>query len=102
MSAENAMSGASSIVQHLRCLLEAPGDSGRNDAQLLDDFAGRRDQTAFAALVRRHGRLVFGVCRRVLGNVHEAEDAFQATFLVLGRRAGALRRCRRGRRRNER
>jgi RNA polymerase sigma-70 factor (ECF subfamily) len=85
------MSGPSNIVQHIRSVLEAPGDSGRNDAQLLDDFAGRRDQTAFATLVRRHGRLVLAVCRRVLGNAHEAEDAFQATFLVLARRAGALR-----------
>ena len=61
------------------------------DAQLLDCFVTCREPAAVAALVQRHGSMVWGVCRRILHNCHDAEDAFQATFLVLVRKAASIR-----------
>ncbi len=62
-----------------------------SDAVLLERFRQERDESAFAALVARHGDMVLRCCRRILGDVHEAEDAFQATFLILARKAHLLR-----------
>ena len=62
-----------------------------SDAVLLERFVQHRDEPAFAVLVARHGAMVLHSCRRVLNDEHEAEDAFQATFLILARKAQTLR-----------
>jgi RNA polymerase sigma factor (sigma-70 family) len=77
------------LLRHLRHVVTPPSDP-RDDRELLADFAARRDHAAFAVLVRRHGALVLNVCRRVLHHEQDAEDAFQATFLVLAAKAGSV------------
>jgi RNA polymerase sigma factor (sigma-70 family) len=78
------------ILRHLRRAVRPPGET-QTDAGLLDLYLRRRDEAAFESLVLRHGPMVFGVCRRVLANDQDAEDAFQATFLVLVRKAASVR-----------
>jgi RNA polymerase sigma factor (sigma-70 family) len=80
------------VLPHLcRLIGPRPGGDG-SDGELLERFLGRRDAASFASLVRRHGPMVLGVCRRILRDFHDAEDAFQATFLVLARNARSVRR----------
>jgi RNA polymerase sigma-70 factor (ECF subfamily) len=79
------------IHHDLRTLFEAGTTGGLSDGELLARFVARRDEPAFEALVRRHGPMVLGVCRRILRDHHDAEDAFQATFLVLARKAWSVR-----------
>src|SRR5437870_4312130 len=62
-----------------------------SDAGLLREFVEHKSEEAFATLVRRHGPMAMGVCRRLLGNEHDAADAFQAVFLVLARKAASIR-----------
>jgi RNA polymerase sigma factor (sigma-70 family) len=80
------------LVRYVRELADAPGSAASPDGELVERFAGRGDGEAFAEIVRRHGAMVLDVCRRILRHDQDAEDVFQAVFLVLSRRAWALRR----------
>ncbi|MBI3411276.1 MAG: sigma-70 family RNA polymerase sigma factor [Planctomycetes bacterium] len=85
-----AITQLTEIMQHLRRAALLREGAGLTDAELLEGFISRREDAALAALVQRHGPMVWGVCRRVLRNYHDAEDAFQATFLVLVRKAASV------------
>ena len=80
-----------SSLKHLRDLFVGGTAVGLSDGELLRRYAASRDESAFAALVARHGPMVAATCRAVLRDHHDAEDAFQATFLVLARKAGSIR-----------
>jgi DNA-directed RNA polymerase specialized sigma24 family protein len=85
-----ATSPMSEVIRHFRSAALLRDGARVTDGQLLEGFLSRRDEAALAALVRRHAPMVWGVCRRVLRNHHDAEDAFQATFLVLVRKAASI------------
>ena len=78
------------VILHLRKTMCLQAEAGLTDAQLLERFIEHRDESAFAALVNRHGSMVMGVCLRVARNHQDAEDAFQATFLILVRKAASI------------
>src|SRR5262245_61064662 len=84
-------SRAASLLHQLRTLTAVPGAASLSDRELLRRFLAAGDEAAFTALVERHASMVLRVCRRVLGNVQDVEDAFQAVFLVLVRKARFLR-----------
>jgi RNA polymerase sigma factor (sigma-70 family) len=79
------------VLRFLRTKCDAANERNDSDAALLARFLSRHEQAAFGVLVQRHGPMVLGVCRRILADPHAAEDAFQATFVVLIRRAGSIR-----------
>jgi RNA polymerase sigma factor (sigma-70 family) len=78
------------VVEHLRRAVNPHEGSGLSDGTLLQNYLSRREEAALAILVRRHGPMVWGVCRRILHHSHDAEDAFQATFLVFVRKAASI------------
>src|SRR5947209_1892797 len=84
-----AASRPNEVMHYLRGALLQHG-TALTDGQLLEAFLSRREPAALEVLVRRHAAMVWGVCRRVLGDHHDTEDAFQATFLVLVRRAASI------------
>jgi RNA polymerase sigma factor (sigma-70 family) len=79
------------FVRHIRSLVSRQANGILSDQQLLESFLTQRSEASFEALVQRHGPMVLGVCRRVLRHTQDAEDAFQATFLVLARKAASIR-----------
>jgi RNA polymerase sigma factor (sigma-70 family) len=80
-----------SVLQHLRSIANAAAHENTSDRNLLERFIAQREEGAFVALLKRHGPMVLQVCRRIQDNEHEAEDVFQATFLLLARKARSIR-----------
>src|SRR5262245_39816558 len=81
-----------SVLRQLHSLAASSSERDTTDGQLLDRFLRLQDEEAFAVLLHRHGPLVWRLCQRLLPNPPDAEDAFQATFLVLARKARGIRR----------
>src|SRR5919109_4372473 len=86
-----ANAALASVLQQLRTIAQAKAYEETSDRQLLEIFLAQREETAFVALLKRHGPMVLQVCRRIQGNEHDAEDVFQATFLLLARKADSIR-----------
>ncbi len=82
---------STAVLRHIRRLVTTQGHGQRSDRELLERFAGQRDETAFTAVLRRHGPMVLRVSYRVLNKWQDAEDVFQATFLLLAHKAGSTR-----------
>ncbi len=80
----------STSLRHMTCVLRTEDAAHLPDAELVHRFVTYRDEAAFAAIIRRYGIIVLGVCRRVLRREHDAEDAFQATFLILAQKAARI------------
>ena len=78
------------ILRHIQQVIDSTSAADLTDADLVQRFVHHRDKVAFTVLVQRHGGLVLQVCRRVLRQEADAEDAFQATFLILARKASAI------------
>lgn len=83
-------SSLKSVLTILRQTVSDPTAESRTDSQLLEQFLSQCDETAFDTLLSRHAGMVFGVCRRILSCPHDVEDAFQATFLVLAKKASSI------------
>ncbi|HEV3255668.1 MAG TPA: sigma-70 family RNA polymerase sigma factor [Gemmataceae bacterium] len=79
------------VLNHLRALAAAQAHAGASDGELLERYVSHKDKTAFALLLKRHGPMVLRLGRRVLGSEHDAEDVFQATFLLFARKAASIR-----------
>src|SRR6516225_4744896 len=86
-----ARTASSPILQLIRRVRRDPRAEGSADQDLLQRFVDERDEAAFETVLRRHGPMVLDVCRGVLRNEADAEDAFQATFLILASKAGSIR-----------
>ncbi len=92
--ADLSQAASGSVIRQIESLLNGGSVAGLSDRQLIDRFNARRDaagEAAFAAMVQRHGPLVLDLCRQLVGDAHHAEDAFQAVFLVVARKAGGIR-----------
>jgi RNA polymerase sigma factor (sigma-70 family) len=89
-STDMTTSQSSKILEHLRKVVLRHDGAELADGQLLEEYLSRGNEAALAALVRRHAPMVWGVCRRTLRNHHDAEDAFQSSFLVLARKAASV------------
>src|SRR5271154_509950 len=79
------------LLSYLHRLENPLAEDAWTDGQILDRFVAHQEEAAFRVLLQRHGPMVLAVCRRILQDAHAAEDAFQATFLVLARKAGTIR-----------
>jgi DNA-directed RNA polymerase specialized sigma24 family protein len=87
-----ARSAKDTAIRQIQTLYQAGAIGGFSDRELLEQFVcGSEREAAFEVLVERHGPIVRATCRSLFGDIHEADDAFQATFLVLARRAGSIR-----------